>query len=202
MKKVLRIIPISIFLFMIAMLSISQAQEEKMNETLKTIFSRKSVRSYTGEAVADDTLRLLVKAGMAAPTAVDRRPWDFIVITDQAILMKLADVLPYARMVKEAAAAIVVTGNLDQQFDGHDALFWIMDCSAATENILLAAESMGLGAVWTAVYPAEERVAAVRKILEIPDNVIPLNLIPIGVPAGKEKPKDKFNPDKIHLNQW
>ena len=178
------------------------AQEVKMNDTLKTIFNRKSVRSYTDAAVSKEQLIMLSRAGMAAPTAVDSRPWDFILITDKAVLKKLAGVLPYAKMAEQAAAAIIVTGDLDRQFGGKDASFWVFDCSAASENILLAAESMGLGAVWTAVYPDKERVLAVRKTLGIPEHIVPLNFIPIGVPTGKDKPKDKFNPKQIHENGW
>jgi nitroreductase len=139
---------------------------------------------------------------MAAPTAVDARPWDFIVITDKAVLKRLSDALPYAKMAVNAGSAIMVTGDLDRQFGGKDSLFWIMDCSAASENILLAAESMGLGAVWTAVYPDQGRVAAVRSILAIPDNVVPLNFIPVGVPSGQDKPKDKFDPKRVHKDRW
>ena len=173
-----------------------------MNETLKTIFARKSVRTYKNIPISDDMFTMLVKAGMAAPTAVDKRPWEFIVITDRALLKQLADALPYAKMAEQAAGAIIVAGDTERQIGGKDALFWIMDCSAATENILLAAESLGLGAVWTAVYPDNDRVVAMRKILRMPDTVIPLNLIPIGVPAGPQKPKDKYNPAQIHRNRW
>jgi nitroreductase len=161
------------------------ADEAIMNDTLKTIFSRKSVR-----------------AGMASPTAVDKRPWEFIVVTDRAILKQLADDLPFAKMADKAAAAIIVGGDVRKQWGGLDSDYWIMDCSAATENILLAAESMGLGAVWTAVYPEESRVRTVRQVLGIPPHIVPLNLIPVGVPAGREKPKDKYNPAQIHWNKW
>lgn len=178
------------------------AEDVKMNDTLKTIFSRKSVRTYANTPISQEQLMMLVKAGMAAPTAVDRRPWDFIVITDKPTLKKLADLSPHAKMTEFAAAAIVVTGDLDQQFGGKDSTFWLLDCSAATENILLAAESMKLGAVWTAVYPDPQRIEVIRTALKIPDHVVPLNLIPIGVPAGDEKPKDKFDPKKIHQNTW
>lgn len=190
------------FIFLCAGFMIRCWAQEPGNETLKTIFGRKSVRSYTGETVPEDNLKLLARAGMAAPTAVDRRPWDFIIITDKSVLKQLAQALPYAKMAEQASSAIVVTGSLDRQFGGREALSWVFDCSAASENILLAAESMGLGAVWTGIYPDKERVSAVKKILGIPDNVVPLNLIPVGVPAGKDKPKDKFNPEQIHINTW
>jgi len=178
------------------------AQEAAMNDTLKTIFSRKSVREYQEKPVSEEKLMMLVRAGMAAPTAVDRRPWDFILITDKTVLRKLADALPYAKMARQAAAAIVVTGDLKRQFGGEGASYWMLDCSAATENILLAAESLGLGAVWTSVFPEKDRMAAARKILGIPGHVVPLNLIPIGIPAGAVQAKDKFNAGQIHRDRW
>jgi nitroreductase len=180
----------------------ANAQETKINPTLQTIFNRKSVRSYKDGAVTEEQLMMLARAGMAAPTAVDRRPWDFILITDKTVLKKLAEALPYAKMANQAAAAIVVTGDLNRQYGGKDAVFWMLDCSAASENILLAAESMGLGAVWTAVFPDPGRILAVRTALGIPENVIPLNFIPIGIPVGNEKPKDKFDSQRIHKNNW
>jgi nitroreductase len=173
-----------------------------MNDTLKTIFSRKSIRSYKDEPVSKEKLETLVKAGMAAPTAVDKRPWEFIVITDRKVLSQLADALPYAKMASSAAAAIIVGGDVRKQWGGMDSDYWIMDCSAATENILLAAESMGLGAVWTAIYPEDARIRAVRQILGIPPHIVPLNLVPVGVPAGRERPKDKYDPKQIHWNKW
>ncbi len=178
------------------------ARESISNDTLKTIFSRKSVRSYKDEPVPKEKIEMLVRAGMAAPTAVDKRPWEFIVITDKKLLNRLSDALPYARMAKQAAAGIVVAGDTKKQWGGRDSVYWIMDCSAASENILLAAESMGLGAVWTAIYPENGRAEAVRNILGLPAHIVPLNLIPIGVPQGAEKPKDKYNPAQIHWNKW
>lgn len=175
---------------------------EPMNETIKTIMNRKSVRAYKDEPISKEKLELIVKAGMAAPTAVDKRPWEFIVITDKAMLKKLSDVLPYAKMTEKAAAAIIVAGDLDRQNGGRESDYWVMDCSAATENILLAVESLGLGAVWTAVYPNKDRLDPVRKLLKIPSTIVPLNVIPIGVPTGAEKPKDKWNPKQLHWNGW
>jgi nitroreductase len=178
------------------------ADEALTNDTLKTIFSRKSVRTFTSEPVPKEKLEVLIRAGMAAPTAKDKRPWEFIVVTDRAVLKQLADALPFAKMADKAAAAIIVGGDMQKQWGGMDSDYWIMDCSAATENILLAAESMGLGAVWTAVYPEESRIRTVRQILGIPSHIVPLNLIPLGVPAGREKSKDKYNPAQIHWNKW
>ena len=176
--------------------------EEITNDTLKTIFSRKSVRSYKEEAVSRDRLEMLVKAAMAAPTAVDKRPWEFMIITDKKVLQKLAEILPYAKMASKAGAAIIVLGDLDKQFGGTGADFWIMDCSAASENLLLAAESMGLGAVWTAIYPDIDRINVLRNLLKIPSRYMPLNLIPVGIPTGEDKPKNKYNPEQIHWEKW
>ena len=191
-----------IALFVTLMMTTLLFGGEPMNETLKTIFNRKSVRAYKEGAIPKEQLELIVKAGMAAPTAVDKRPWEFIVITDRALLKKLSDVLPYAKMAEKAGAAILVAGDLDKQNGGRDSVYWIMDCSAAIQNILLAVESLGLGAVWTAVYPNTDRVDPVRKLIKMPSTVVPLALIPIGIPTGAEKPKDKWNPKQLHWNGW
>ena len=172
------------------------------NETTKTIFNRKSVRNYVEATVSPETLEFLVKAGMAAPSAIDRRPWEFIIINDKATIKKLHDALPYAKMVGKAGHAIVVAGNIEKQAGGKDSTFWIMDCSAAAQNILLAAESLGLGAVWTAVYPDAGRMKSVVEILGLPSNIVPLAFIPVGKPDGSDKPKDKFDKEKIHWNHW
>ncbi|MGI6394560.1 MAG: nitroreductase family protein [bacterium] len=173
-----------------------------MNETMRTIFSRKSVRNYTGDSISKETLELLVKAGMAAPSARDKRPWEFIIIDDKEILEKLSQALPYAKMTAEAGHGIVVAGNLEKQNRPPDSPYWIMDCSAAVQNILLAAESLGLGTVWTAIYPNEERIEPVSRLLNLPENIAPLALIPIGKPKSSEGPKEKFNEAQIHWNKW
>ena len=172
------------------------------NETTKTIFNRKSVRNYVEAQISPETLEFLVKAGMAAPSAIDRRPWEFIIINDKAVVKKLNDALPSAKMAEKAGYAIVVAGNIEKQAGGKDSTFWIMDCSAAAQNILLAAESLGLGAVWTAVYPNPDRMKPVIETLGLPSNIVPLAFIPVGKPAGSDKPKDKFDKEKIHWNHW
>jgi nitroreductase len=190
----------ALFLILSAMTTLSGG--EKMNETMKTIFARKSVRNYNESTIPKETLELLVKAGMAAPTARDKRPWEFIIITDKAVLKKLSDALPYAKMAEKAGHGIVVAGDMEKQNGGADSPYWIMDCSAAVQNILLAAESLGLGAVWTAVYPNSDRLEPVSKILGLPKNIVPLAFIPVGTPAGTDKPKDKYNKNQIHWNKW
>jgi nitroreductase len=171
------------------------------NETLNTIYSRRSVRSFTGDAVSRESLTKILMAAMAAPSAVNIQPWSFVVVTKRETLDELCDKLPYAKMLNKAGAAIVVCGipDKDEVFSKD---YWVMDCSAASENILLACHALGLGAVWTAVYVDNERVANVRKILHIPENIIPLNVIPIGVPKEKGKALDKFKEGNIHWEGW
>lgn len=173
-----------------------------MNETLKTIFERKSVRNFIDGNITFEKLELIVKAGMAAPSAVDKRPWEFIIIKDKVTLKKLADVLPYAKMAEFAQAGIVVCGDINRQHGGKNSSYWVQDCSAATENILLAVESLGYGAVWTALFPYIDRVDSVVGILHLPEHIKPLNFIPIGIPSGIDLPKDKFNPKQIHREKW
>lgn len=172
------------------------------NNTLQTIYHRKSVRSYKEEPVMRQQIETLARAGMSAPSAVNRQPWVFIAIDDRSVLDALGSKLPYARMLIHAPAAIVVCGDMHRALEEWQQEFWIQDCSAATQNILLAAESLGLGAVWTAVYPAKERIEIVKNALVLPDHLIPLNVIPLGYPAGTDKPKEKWNPGKLKWNKW
>ncbi|WP_171593551.1 nitroreductase family protein [Marinifilum caeruleilacunae] len=190
---------------LLLILKFSSKTEQKMNSenhTLEIIHQRKSVRNYTDEKVSKEQLENLVKAGMAAPTAVNKQPWAFIAIDDRSTLDQLGDALPYAKMTKKASAAIIVCGDLSKALQDWEQEFWIQDCSAATQNILLAAESMGLGAVWTAAYPAKDRMASVVEILQLPEHIVPLNVIPIGYPTGVEKPKDKWKPENLHWQKW
>ncbi len=173
-----------------------------MNSTLETILSRKSVREFRQGEIGNDTLDLIIRAGMSAPTAVDRRPWEFILIKDKSTLGKLAAELPYAKMAAHASAGLVVAGDTNRQWGGADSEFWVQDCSAATENILLAVESLGLGAVWTALHPYEDRKKTVTDLLRIPPNVIPLCFIPIGIPARDSAAKDKYDVLLIHYEKW
>lgn len=176
--------------------------EMEANPTLETIFERKSVRNFTDEPVAMAMLTELVRAGMAAPTARNSQPWQFVIVTDRKMLNDLGEALPNARMLLGATAAIVVCGDMERALTGVSQDYWVQDCSAATQNILLAAESMGLGAVWTAAFPYEARMAPVRQALGLPAHIIPLNVIPIGHPIGEDQPKDKWDPERVHLNAW
>jgi len=176
------------------------------NATIVTIMSRKSVRSYSDRKVTDEQIMTLLKAAMAAPSGRNVQPWRFVVLTDKNVMRGLSESLPYAKMLANAQLAIVVCGDTTYRNRKTGEIvpnnLWVDDCSAATENLLLAAESMGLGAVWTAAYPYPERYDAVRAALGLPDNIMPLCVVPIGYPAGDEKPKDKFKPENIHFNKW
>ncbi|MDE5692315.1 MAG: nitroreductase family protein, partial [Duncaniella sp.] len=131
-------------------------------------------------------------------------PWAFVAVDNRQDLDSLSASLPYARMLKEASLAIVTCADLSKSIDGEDFQrgFWIQDVSAATENLLLAAHALGLGAVWTGVYPDAERVKAVQQRLGMPEHIIPLAVVPIGYPTGSQTPKDKWNTENIHFNRW
>lgn len=176
-------------------------QDDKLS-VLEAIHARTSIRSYQPQEVEDEKIEQLLRAAMAAPTATNKQPWAFIVIRDQEILNELSSTLPYTKMAKDAPLAIVVCGDLNKAISGAGMEYWVQDASAATENLLLAAQGLGLGAVWSGVYPMEERVKEVQKILLLPKDIIPLNVIPIGYPAENPLPKDKWKPENIHYNRW
>lgn len=171
----------------------------KSNEAYMNILSRVSVRRYTDVPVTDEEITAILHAAMSAPSAVNRQPWEFFVVDDPELLKRLADALPYAKMAAQAPLAIVVCGSRERFLEGVDDVLWEQDLSAASENILLAAHAIGLGGVWTCLYPHEERIAPVRAILNIPDRMIPFNLIPVGHPEHDHAPMDKWHPDCIHL---
>ena len=186
--------------------------QESAPSALDVIMSRTSIRSFTGEAVSAEQLETILKAGMAAPTAMNKQPWRFVVVTDKDKIAKVFASGFRGEMFTQAGAVIVVCGEttmMMKPFGQPDApetevpnKFWFEDCSAAAENILLAAKALGLGAVWTAGYPAEERITPIAEALGIPSGVVPLCIIPVGVPAENPAPKDKWNPDFIHWEQW
>lgn len=163
------------------------------------IMTRTSVRQYTDRPISADTLETLLKAGMAAPTAVNKQPWAFVVTTGRDALDSLATLQP---RLKTAAAAITVCGDMTRAIEGEGRDFWVQDCSAATENILLAAHALGLGAVWTGVYPIAERVGNVSRALALPDSVVPMCIIAVGYPIADQEPKDKWDPSKVHYQRW
>jgi len=168
-------------------------------DTLTAIHTRRSIRRYTDRAVPEETITRLLQAAMAAPSAGNEQPWQFFVITDRAILDAIPKFHPYSAMLKHASVAILVCGDLTRE--KHRG-YWVQDCSAAAQNLLLAATAMGLGAVWTGVHPQEDRVDGMRKLLRLPEQVIPLALIPLGYPAEHPGSADRFDPGRIHRNGW
>lgn len=179
----------------------SEMETTDAQTPIENIMSRTSVRKFTDRAISKDTLETIVKAGMAAPTAVNKQPWDFVVVTERAVLDSLMANHPHSNLAT-ATAAIIVCGNMEKAMEGDGQAYWIQDCSAATENILLAAHALGLGAVWCGVYPMQDRIVPVRETLQLPSYVTPLNIISIGYPAENPEPKDKWNPANVHYQQW
>jgi len=168
-------------------------------DAMDAILSRRSIRKYTTEPVLEEVLNELLEAAMSAPSANNERPWHFVIINDRRVLDEIPKYHPYSLMLHEASWAIAVCGDLNL---GIGKGFWIQDCSAATENILIAANAKGLGAVWLGVYPREERVIAIQRLLGLPSQVIPLCIISIGSPGEKKPPENRFDPSRIHHNHW
>lgn len=166
-------------------------------ELIRAIFARRSIRKYTAEFVSEKNVRTMLKAAMAAPSASNRKPWHFIVVTDRQILDNLARAHPYGKMLLKAPLCVTVCGDKTVS-----PRYWVQDCSAATENLLLAATALGLGAVWLGVHPREERVNPIRKVLNIPENIVPLNLISIGHPAEEKEPRTQYDELRVHLERW
>lgn len=177
-------------------------KQDVKQSVLENIHARTSIRSYLPREVEEEKVEQLLRAAMAAPTATNKQPWAFIVIKDRALLEELGNTLPYAKMTKDAPLAITVCGDLNKAIAGEGSEYWVQDASAATENLLLAAKSLDLGAVWTGVYPIKARVKEVQQILQLPRHIVPLNVIPIGYPAENPLPKDKWKPENVHVDRW
>jgi nitroreductase len=198
MKKLMTI------MLALAMTAGASAQErtEKSDAqvAINNIMTRTSIRQYTNEPVSKENIETMLRAGMAAPTAVNKQPWHFVVVTDKAKLKELSG--GRGGMLEKCAVAIVVCGNMEKAMPGKAQEYWIQDCSAATENILLAANALGLGAVWTGAHPMDDRVASISKALKLPNTIVPLCTIVIGHPAEQPKPKDKWKPENVSYNEF
>ena len=167
----------------------------------ENIMSRKSVRKFLDEPIPKDVLESVLKAGMAAPSAMNCQPWAIEVVNDKEILNGLSAMLPYGRL-ETAPVAIIVCGDMSKTLEGDARDFWVVDCSMMAENILLAAHAHGLGAVFTGAWPIKERGDKVKEYLGMPENYEVLGVIPMGYPAENPEPKDKWNPDAVHYNVW
>ena len=184
-------------------LSAAKAKMAAEPSVFDAIATRTSIRVFDKtRPVGEDLIERMLRAAMAAPTAVNKQPWEFVVVTDKATLGALSKAHPHARIENGATLVIAVCGATDNGLDGRAKEYWIQDCSAATENLLLAAHGLGLGAVWCGVYPMEDRIAPISEILAIPEGYMPLNLVTIGYPAVHPAPKDKWNEAKVHRERW
>jgi nitroreductase len=173
-------------------------EEQSMaKELIKTIFARRSIRKYTAELVKDKDVKTLLEAAMAAPSSANRKPWHFVVISNRQTLDNLARVHPHGKMLFDAPVCIAACGDTTISPRA-----WVQDCSAATENLLLAAVTLGLGAVWLGVYPRESRVRPIRKVLGLPETIVPLNLISIGHPAEEKEPRTQYDELRVHRENW
>lgn len=174
---------------------------DKTAIVLDNIINRKSVREFTQEKVSHTDLELIVKAAMSAPSALNLQPWEFIVFDDEKTLEYMVDLHEYSKMFKTAQAGIVVCGNMDRTVETYRQL-WVQDCSASTQNILLAIEALKLGGVWLGIYPIEERCQKLIEYFNLPDNIVPFSVVAIGHTLKEEEPKNKWDEKKIHWNKW
>jgi nitroreductase len=170
------------------------------NPSLETIFRRRSIRKYTDQPVEPEKLDLLLKAAMAAPSAMNCRPWEFIVVTDPEKLAQFRKRLIFGD--RNAPAAIVVCGNPSLSTNPAARLFWVQDCSAATENILIAAAGLGLGTVWIGVHPVPKFVKTVREIMSIPKGVMPLCIVYVGYPESEKPARTQYDEQRVHKQQY
>lgn len=168
-------------------------------EFVDVVKTRRSIRSYTDQPVAKELLDAIIRAAMNAPSAGNQQPWHFIILQERAKLDAIPEFHPYAKMVHQAQVAILICGDPD---GGKWPAYWPQDCSAATQNLLLAARDLGLGTVWAGVYPDEGRMAGFRKLLGIPARIFPFSLIPVGWPEGDFQEMARFNPQLVHFDAW
>ncbi|WP_320171580.1 nitroreductase family protein [Maridesulfovibrio sp.] len=168
-------------------------------DVFEAIYSRRSIRKYEDKPVSEELISKLLGAAMMAPSAGNAQPWQFIVVDDREKLDAVSDINQYAAMAKKAPLGILVCGDLSlEKYAG----YWVQDCSAATENLLLAVRASGLGAVWTGIHPIEERVQGYKKLFNLPEQVIPLGFLVIGWPDQESKKKDRYKEERVHRNNW
>lgn len=171
-----------------------------MPEIIDILFRRRSIRQFTDQAVDEETLKLLLKAAMAAPTACNSQPWEFIVVTEKESLDYLRSKLLFARY--HAPAAIVVCGNVGIANNTAARDHWVQDCSAATENILIAATGLGLGAVWIGLYPYPSKIQPLAEALCIPEHVTPLSMVYVGHPAETKEPRTQYDEHRVYWQHY
>lgn len=180
----------------------SESTSEVQKTTIDDIMTRTSVRAYSDRSVGEETVDTLLRAAMAAPTAGNKQPWRFVVVNDKGTLQKISDDFNTMTMAKDAQLAVIMCGVPAETFPGEGEGYWVQDVSAATENLLLAAHAMGLGAVWCGIYPLSERVTQFSTMLHLPSDIVPMACVCIGYPAGETTPKDKWKPENVRYNTW
>lgn len=163
------------------------------------LHTRRSIRQFTDKPVPEDLVQKILSAAMAAPSACNAQPWHYVIISDPQVLKQIPQVNPHAAMAASAPLAILVCGDLDLEISPG---FWVVDCSAAVQNLLLAAHALGLGAVWTGIYPRDERSKAFQKMFSLPPTVMPHSLVVLGWPAEHPASDDRYRPDRCHRNRW
>jgi nitroreductase len=172
-----------------------------MHNDLQFIFSRRSIRKYQDKTIPKEMLLDLLQAAMAAPSAVARDPWHFIVVQERQTLDNLAAILPHGRMLRRAPAGFVVCGDINRAHDQKES-YMLQDLSAAVENILLAANVLGLGACWLGVHPRQERIDGINKLFSLPEHIIPMCAISLGWPAESHEPRTRFREECVHFETW
>lgn len=180
----------------------SSSEAPAATTTIDDIMTRTSVRSYTEQEVGKEQIDTLLRAAMAAPTAGNKQPWRFVVVDNKDTLATISRDFKTMSMAQNASVAVIMCGDTTSTFKGEAQAYWVQDVSAASENLLLAAHAMGLGAVWCGIFPQHERVEQFSEMLSLPENIIPMACICIGYPSGETTPKDKWKPEYIHYNSW
>lgn len=168
-------------------------------DAIDNILSRRSIRKYTKKSIPEETIKFLLEAGVSAPSAGNQQSWQFVIITDRAVLYSASEFLPNGKFLKHADKAILVCGDLSQE--KHKG-YWMLDCSAVTQNILLAAHAKGLGACWLGVYPRDERVENLKKLFKTPEHIIPFSVISLGYPDEESSKVDRYDDSRVHKNTW
>ncbi|MFP4526324.1 MAG: nitroreductase family protein [Bacteroidales bacterium] len=168
-------------------------------ELYEGLLTRRSIRKYTSGSISREKIEEIVKAGMYAPSAVNCQPWHFIIVDDRSVMNKIMEVHPYSKMLAEAQYAIVVLSDTKLE---HASGYGVLDCAAATQNILLAAHSFGLGAVWLGLQPREQRKQSVKELFQLPDHILPFSVVSIGYPAENPKASNRFKKERMHYNKW
>jgi nitroreductase len=172
-----------------------------MNPTLHFIFNRRSVRKYESREIPAAMLNDLFEAAMAAPSAVAKDPWHFLLIRKRETLDKIVKILPNGQMLRQAPAAVIVCGDINKTH-ANEISYMLQDLSAAVENLLLAASALGLGACWLGMHPRPDRIDNIRRLFSLPENIIPMCGISLGWPAEHPGPRTRFNPERIHVDKW